>query len=236
VQNLPDGQYVVVRFKAAGRGAIESADALLQQLLYGFISRASPVIAARREQRSELLPTNGILRQVQRSTLHAIVSSAYRSRSIKKQGGSHDHFEVPVLGICVILCLCSVGSANAKTYCAHYIGGPERIDPNAPRSQCVFATLAECRASVRKGAVELATEKEAGPESFSGTARASVLRVDGAPSHRRRIQRRRRITASRTKISAAVSPSQYWSRGARYLELREAGSGDNARRGRRNPL
>jgi hypothetical protein len=55
---------------------------------------------------------------------------------------------VPVLAIGFILC--NVGSANAKTYCAHYIGGPERIAPNAPRSQCVFATLVDCRASVRE--------------------------------------------------------------------------------------
>jgi hypothetical protein len=54
----------------------------------------------------------------------------------------------PVLAIGFILC--SVGSVNAKTYCAHYIGGPERIAENAPRSQCVFATLADCRASVRE--------------------------------------------------------------------------------------
>jgi hypothetical protein len=54
----------------------------------------------------------------------------------------------PVLAIGFILC--NVGSVNAKTYCAHYIGGPERIAPNAPRSQCVFATLADCRASVRE--------------------------------------------------------------------------------------
>jgi hypothetical protein len=54
----------------------------------------------------------------------------------------------PILTIGVILF--GAASANAKTYCAHYVGGPERMDPNAPRSQCVFATLADCRASVRE--------------------------------------------------------------------------------------
>ena len=45
----------------------------------------------------------------------------------------------------------TIGSANAAvTYCAHYIGGPERVSPGAPRSQCDFATLKECRASVRE--------------------------------------------------------------------------------------
>ena len=34
----------------------------------------------------------------------------------------------PVLAVGFILC--SVGSVNAKTYCAHYIGGPERIAQN----------------------------------------------------------------------------------------------------------
>ena len=46
--------------------------------------------------------------------------------------------------------LCSFGSVNAATYCAHYIGGPERVAPGAPRSECKFATLKECRASVRE--------------------------------------------------------------------------------------
>jgi hypothetical protein len=54
----------------------------------------------------------------------------------------------PVLAFTFILC--SVGSANAKTYCAHYIGGPERLAADAPRSQCLFTTRAECRASVRE--------------------------------------------------------------------------------------
>jgi hypothetical protein len=42
----------------------------------------------------------------------------------------------------------SVGTANAATYCAKYVGGPERVGSGA-RSQCEFSTLAECRASVR---------------------------------------------------------------------------------------
>jgi len=46
--------------------------------------------------------------------------------------------------------LCTVGSANAVTYCAHYIGGPERVAPGSPRSQCDFASLQDCRASVRE--------------------------------------------------------------------------------------
>ena len=71
---------------------------------------------------------------------------------------------VPVLGFCVILC--SVGSANAKTYCAHYIGGPERIDPNAPRSQCVFATLADCRASVKERGGGTCYRKGSGPRQL----------------------------------------------------------------------
>jgi hypothetical protein len=71
---------------------------------------------------------------------------------------------VPVLSICVILW--SVGSANAKTYCAHYIGGPERIDPNAPRSQCAFATLADCRASVRDRGGGTCYRKGTGPRQL----------------------------------------------------------------------
>jgi hypothetical protein len=53
-----------------------------------------------------------------------------------------------VLGAGAILCI--VSSANAATYCAHYIGGPERVAAGAPRSQCEFSTLKECRASVRE--------------------------------------------------------------------------------------
>jgi len=40
------------------------------------------------------------------------------------------------------------GAANAATYCAKYVGGPERIDSGA-RSQCDFATLQACRDAVR---------------------------------------------------------------------------------------
>jgi hypothetical protein len=71
---------------------------------------------------------------------------------------------VPVLAICVILS--SVASANAKTYCAHYIGGSERIDPNAPRSQCVFATLADCRASVKERGGGTCYRKGSGPREL----------------------------------------------------------------------
>ena len=46
--------------------------------------------------------------------------------------------------------LCTIGSAKAVTYCAHYVGGPERVSPGAPRSACDFATLQDCRASVRE--------------------------------------------------------------------------------------
>ena len=53
-----------------------------------------------------------------------------------------------VLGLSAILW--TIGSANAAVYCAHYIGGPERVSPGSPRSQCDFATLKECRASVRE--------------------------------------------------------------------------------------
>ena len=53
-----------------------------------------------------------------------------------------------ILGMSAILCI--IGSANAATYCAHYVGGPERVSPGSPRSECVFATLQDCRASVRE--------------------------------------------------------------------------------------
>jgi hypothetical protein len=42
--------------------------------------------------------------------------------------------------------LWGVASADAATYCASYVGGHER---HAARSQCVFANLHACRASVR---------------------------------------------------------------------------------------
>jgi len=39
-----------------------------------------------------------------------------------------------------------MASADAATYCASYVGGPEKA---GARSQCVFASLNACRASVR---------------------------------------------------------------------------------------
>jgi len=39
-----------------------------------------------------------------------------------------------------------IASADAATYCASYVGGPEKA---GARSQCVFASLNACRASVR---------------------------------------------------------------------------------------
>jgi hypothetical protein len=57
-----------------------------------------------------------------------------------------------VLGII----LCTVGAANAATYCAKYIGGHERVHSGA-RSQCEFSTLSECRARVRGRAADIAT-------------------------------------------------------------------------------
>lgn len=50
----------------------------------------------------------------------------------------------------IFVIVCTIGSANAVTYCAHYIGGPERLGAGTPRSQCEFATLKNCRASVRE--------------------------------------------------------------------------------------
>ena len=47
------------------------------------------------------------------------------------------------------LVICSLGSANAATYCASYVGGHERVGSGA-RSQCGFTSLKECRASVRE--------------------------------------------------------------------------------------
>jgi hypothetical protein len=46
------------------------------------------------------------------------------------------------------LVLGSGGPAHAAMYCAKYVGGEERMGSGA-RSQCEFATLRECRASVR---------------------------------------------------------------------------------------
>ena len=42
--------------------------------------------------------------------------------------------------------LVGMASADAATYCASYTGGPEKA---GARSQCVFASLNACRASVR---------------------------------------------------------------------------------------
>jgi hypothetical protein len=44
------------------------------------------------------------------------------------------------------LVLGAIGVANAATYCASYVGGPERANS---RSTCHYASLAECRASIR---------------------------------------------------------------------------------------
>ena len=49
-----------------------------------------------------------------------------------------------VATLCIVLG--TICAANAATYCASYVGGPERANS---RSQCHFASLAECRASVR---------------------------------------------------------------------------------------
>lgn len=43
----------------------------------------------------------------------------------------------------------AAGVADAATYCAHYIGGKERMAEGSARSQCVFHSLESCRASVR---------------------------------------------------------------------------------------
>ncbi len=46
------------------------------------------------------------------------------------------------LGIIV----CSTGAVNAATYCASFVGGPEKA---GARSHCHFANLQACRAMVR---------------------------------------------------------------------------------------
>lgn len=53
-----------------------------------------------------------------------------------------------IIGLSVGTIICTIGSGNAATYCAKYVGGPERMASGA-RSQCEFSTLKECRASVR---------------------------------------------------------------------------------------
>jgi len=51
--------------------------------------------------------------------------------------------------LCVSAIIGTIGSGNAATYCAKYVGGPERIASGA-RIQCEFSTLKDCRASVRE--------------------------------------------------------------------------------------
>ena len=46
----------------------------------------------------------------------------------------------------LVVTLSAVASADAATYCASYVGGPEKA---GARSQCVFASLNACRTSVR---------------------------------------------------------------------------------------
>ena len=43
----------------------------------------------------------------------------------------------------------TVADAQAAGYCAKYVGGKERVHSGA-HSHCGFATLADCRASVRE--------------------------------------------------------------------------------------
>lgn len=57
-------------------------------------------------------------------------------------------FRLINVAIVLSLTLCTAGVANAAKYCAKYVGGEERVGSGA-RSQCEFATLQECRASVR---------------------------------------------------------------------------------------
>ncbi len=40
-----------------------------------------------------------------------------------------------------------MASADAATFCASYVGGKEKA---GARSQCVFATMSACRASLRQ--------------------------------------------------------------------------------------
>jgi len=60
------------------------------------------------------------------------------------------HPRITTVASAMFVVLCTIGSANAVTYCAHYVGGPERLPAEAARSQCNFATLQDCRASVRE--------------------------------------------------------------------------------------
>ena len=59
-------------------------------------------------------------------------------------------FRPIIVAIVLGLALCAAGTANAANkYCAKYVGGHERVHSGA-RSQCEFASLQDCRASVRE--------------------------------------------------------------------------------------
>ena len=51
-----------------------------------------------------------------------------------------------IMAAALAVTLGGVSSADAATYCASYVGGKEKA---GARSQCVFATMSACRASVR---------------------------------------------------------------------------------------
>ena len=53
------------------------------------------------------------------------------------------------MGMAMVLSIMTfgMGSAEAARYCASYIGGPEKAEA---RSNCTFASLKACRASVRE--------------------------------------------------------------------------------------
>ena len=52
-----------------------------------------------------------------------------------------------ILAAALAVTLGGVSSADAATYCASFVGGKEKA---GARSQCVFATMSACRASVRQ--------------------------------------------------------------------------------------
>ena len=55
-----------------------------------------------------------------------------------------------VIGLVIgIATMATVADAQAAGYCARYVGGKERVSSGA-HSNCGFATLAACRASVRE--------------------------------------------------------------------------------------
>jgi len=56
-------------------------------------------------------------------------------------------FRPIIMAAALGIVLGTIGAANAATYCASYVGGPERA---TSRSVCHFASLADCRASVRE--------------------------------------------------------------------------------------